>query len=231
LKRYLFAALLLAGCLSILSCGSKSPAAPTITIPTGNPNGPMINAGITRQTIVLSGTPTSNSACQVVLTTAQATPIAATGVTLVAPGPVYIPLTAGSTGYYSDTGSGWTYQPGQTYTIQVGISGTLYTGSIVLPGNVTIPPFTAPGPIVWSYPGNEDVVTVMEQFSPYTSHTVGPVATSGSVSTASSTYFPSTGSYSIQVNVIKTAIGCFGANAYPSALITGTDQYGGTYTK
>jgi len=199
----------------------------------GDPNGPIINAGITRQTIVLDGVVgTPSFACQVVITDHNGTPLAADGVTLIAPGPVTVALTPGITGYYSNAGTGgWAFTPGQSYTMKVSISGTTYSGSITLPGGVTIPPFTSPGPIVWAHAGNEDTVTTTETFSPYTSHIYGPVASSGSISTASSTYFPASGTYSIQVNVIKSSIGAFGSNANTVAVLTGTDQLGGTYTK
>jgi hypothetical protein len=245
LKRYLWLALLPLLSLSLISCeksitfpssvpvgsGSGSGSGGGGGYGTGSPNGPMINAGITRQTIFLGGVPTAGWACQIVVTDKLGNPIAASGATLVAPGSVIVPLSNISTGYYQDSGSTWTFQPGQTYTVNITIAGTPYSGSIVLPGNVTIPPFSSPGPIVWTYPGNADTISVMEQFSPYTSSVLGPVATSGSLSTASATYFPSAGNYMIQVNVIKTNIGAFGANAYYGAVLTGTDQYGGTYTK
>jgi hypothetical protein len=176
---------------------------------------------------------TVSTQCQVIIGNPPPTggPLAASGVTLIAPGNVHIPVAAVTTGMYMDPGNGWTYQPGQTYTVQAMIAGTLYSGSVVAPGNITVPDFPSPGPIVWSFAGNHDSITIVNPS--YNTTLIGPLppATSGQVSTASSTYFSASGSYSISVNCLQQNPGAFGPNAYTVNLMNGTDMYNLSSTK
>ena len=242
LKRSLTVLVPILFCLFLASCTKQY----SITTPTsnssnpssggGNPNGPVIDAGVMRMTSITSGAwpvTTITTQCQVLIESPppNAGPLAATGVTLIAPGNVHILVAPVTTGTYMDPGNGWTYQPGQTYTIQAMIAGTLYSATVVAPGNITIPDFPSPGPIVWSFAGNHDTITIVNPS--YTTTLIGPLppATSGQVSTASSTYFSNSGNYTITVSALQQNPGAFGPNAYTTNLINATDMYNLTTTK
>ncbi|HVZ79196.1 MAG TPA: hypothetical protein VHE12_00190 [bacterium] len=222
---------LLSSCTSVYVPGTGNPGNPGGG-GGGNPNGPIFDGGITRQTSVSYGVTTVSTQCQLLIQSPGGGPLAASGVTLIAPGNVHVPVAAVTTGTYMDPGTGWTYQPGQTYTLQVLIGSTLYTASIVAPGNITIPPFTSPGPIVWTKAGNRDSVRVTN-LSTYSNTLVGPYppAASGQVSTASSSYFPNSGDYTIDVTILEQDAGVWGNNAYPVALMNATDRFAVTSTK
>ena len=186
-------------------------------------NGPTIMATIMRTTFASFSL--VNTQCQLNVFY-QSTPATITSATLTAPGPIQVPLTGPAGGPYVDAG-GWTYQAGQSYSVQVVMDGRTYTASAVAPGDITVPPFTAPGPIIWAYNGN------MNEISVNSTVVAGPVpsAGSGSVSTSSGTYFPGPGSYSIDVLVVRRVNPAFGVWAHYDSTLMITDQYVETLSK
>lgn len=185
----------------------STPSKPTP--PTGNTNGPEILASITRQN--------TTSSAQVIITQSSAFVTNAT-VNLVTPsyGTISVAFNSGSSDYLNSDGS-WAYEPGGIYTFHISIGSTQYTGSVQAPGGITIP--GTGSPISWTTEGNEDVVSVYQEFSPNTNTTFGPNANSP-VNTSSA--FTASGSYLVQASCIEE-VQPF-SSAYPASTITATDQ-------
>jgi hypothetical protein len=130
-----------------------------------------------------------------------------TAASLVLPGGSTLTMTSAGvgTGTFTYSGGSW-YQPGQSYTMYVTIGSTTYSGSVTAAGGIQVPTFSNPGPITWTYPGNEEVIKIQQLFGAENTTTLGSPVTSGSVSTGSATYFSSAGMYAVTVMIAQTNV-------------------------
>jgi hypothetical protein len=202
----------------------------------GTTTGPSIIAEIVRTNVLNAGASVSSSVlCTVTTINANGTPLAISSATMNPPGggTVVLAQYLGNPDTFADAGTGWTYQPGQTYTINVSAGGSSYSGSITVPGgSANIPTFlSGGGPITWTNPGTSDFINLSEAFSPFTSTTIRPVS-SGSFNTATSNYLTSTGTYMISLFISKANTSCaFGSGANLSSSVLGEDVYSDIDTK
>ncbi|HXL73815.1 MAG TPA: hypothetical protein VN963_09335, partial [bacterium] len=164
--------------LLAVSCGSKS--SPTGSSGSGgfSWNGPLvisaIESGIAFTEIATSSGPVTNAA----VTLSYSGSPAVLSYIYNASYPVTYSgsVTVLSLAYY--TNSSFTYTAGQPYTITAAFGGNSYTASTTAVGT---PVFSTNGSnlvCTWAGGGNEDVISAIENVSPYTTKTFGPNITS-----------------------------------------------------
>lgn len=209
----LFLALFLSGC-NLANVGPSNPSSPTS--PTGDPNGPLIQVMIARES-------TSSTVNVSLYTNGTYTSIIDAAVTLVTPDSGSIPVPYNGSSYY-DTGTGWAYDAGGTYTIQISEGGNNYSASVKAPGNITIP--ASGTPISWAHEGNEDTLTVTQEFGSFTASIFNADQTSP-VNTSSK--LTASGNYLIGVTCVELKTGPF-SNAYPASSLEASDQQTATVT-
>jgi hypothetical protein len=234
--------LVLSASIFLGACTPVNPLTVTSKTTTGgssgcsSSNGPILDADIFRLTNMTGGVPSSSSIqCMVSAATAGGTPLAIGSASMNPPGGGTIIMTeyASNPACFADSGTGWTYQPGQSYTFHITAGGATYSATVTAPGgSATIPSFgSGGGPITWSNPGNSDSLTIGEGFSPYTNTTLQPIA-SGGIGTSAATYFPSAGTYYMHLSILKLSPACaFASGANAASEAYGEDAYDDDDTK
>jgi len=172
----------------------------------------------------------------------ESMPVSNASVTLIATngsGPVTVPVVYNSsyTYYYNTAVNGgvttWVYQPGQVYTVQVCILGTVYSASVTAPGGISVPLPSTGSPVSWSVTGNQNSASVTEQFVPYSTTFQAPINSTSPNPSSPLTLtgaYPVSGSYGVSITCAQVNSPGF-SNTYTGSYMAANDVDEETETK